>query len=132
MKIRQEGNIYDYQDKFEDLRVRNENGEDVTELQESSFLSGFIGGLRHEIRPVMRMITLVHAFESAKLQLIRNVLTKHWQDYQTKTNTNTSKFKPVNLTSYPSTTFKTAQLHQNFPCAPKPLNDTGENYYQVP
>lgn len=53
MRTRQEGTIWEYQDKFEDIRIRVEWI--MPNLVEAYFLSVFIGGLKDEIWPVLRM-----------------------------------------------------------------------------
>lgn len=79
-KMRQEGSVDEYQDKFEDLRIRMERV--MPHLGNDNFLCGFIGGfdyflcgfiggLRDEIRPMVRMLKptgLSHAFEIARFQ----------------------------------------------------------------
>ncbi len=80
MKIRQEGSVEDNQDKFEDLRIRMERV--LPALDENYFLSGFIRGIRYEIRPMVRMFrptSLTYAFEIAKLQEQLLQLTIQWQ-----------------------------------------------------
>lgn len=54
MRIRQEGSVVDYQDKFEELRVRMETL--MLGLEQPCFLSIFIGGLRDNIRPMVKML----------------------------------------------------------------------------
>ncbi|XP_021653075.2 uncharacterized protein LOC110644554 [Hevea brasiliensis] len=69
MKMRQEGTVEEYQDKFEDRRIRLERV--MPNLGEAYFLSAFVGGLRDDIRPMVRMMkptTLFHDFEIAKYQ----------------------------------------------------------------
>lgn len=69
MKMRQEGSIEDYQDRFEDPGIRMERV--MPHLGEDYFLGGFIGGLRDEIRPMVRVLIstyLSHAFEIARFQ----------------------------------------------------------------
>lgn len=48
MRLRQENSVEEYQDEFEDTRIRLERL--MPELSESYFLFGFIGGLKDEIR----------------------------------------------------------------------------------
>lgn len=85
IKIRQDGSVEEYQDKFEELRVHMERV--MPHLRKAYFLSVFIGGLKDEIRSMLRMIrpigglkdeirpmlrmiptTLSHAFEIARFQ----------------------------------------------------------------
>lgn len=125
MKMRQEGFIGDYQDKFEDIRVRMERF--APALEENYFLSGFIGGLRDEIRPMVRMLrptNLAHAFEIARLQeqLLHNngkpalASKPTFTFYKNTSNSNT--INPQSLT------YITAQLHHNFPYTTKPPNES--------
>ncbi len=68
MKLRQENSLEEYQDIFEDLRIRMESV--MPDLGEAYFLSAFIGGLKDEIRLIVRMMkpaTLVDAIEIARL-----------------------------------------------------------------
>lgn len=69
MKIRQERTIEDYQVRFENVRIRVERLR--PSLDEAYFLSVFVGGLKDDIRPLIRMLrptTLAHAFQIAKFQ----------------------------------------------------------------
>lgn len=54
IKIRQDGSVEEYQDKFEELRVHMERV--MPHLRKAYFLSVFIGGLKDEIRSMLRMI----------------------------------------------------------------------------
>lgn len=63
MRIRQEGTIEEYMDGFEDVRIKLERV--MPSLGEPYSLSVFIGGLRDEVRPLVRMrkpTTLAQAF----------------------------------------------------------------------
>ncbi|XP_027120880.2 uncharacterized protein [Coffea arabica] len=80
-KLRQEGSIEEYQEKFEELKplmlikIRN--------LDENYFISNFISGLKEEIKPMIRMLkpaTLVEAFELSQ-----------WQEYSLKVQNKHSK-----------------------------------------
>ncbi|XP_057986530.1 uncharacterized protein LOC110636696 [Hevea brasiliensis] len=69
IKLRQEGSLEEYQDEFEELRIRIERL--MPELGESYFLFAFMGGLKDEIRMVVRMmkpVSLSQAIEVARLQ----------------------------------------------------------------
>lgn len=44
MKLRQENSVEEYQDEFEDMRIRLERL--MLELGETYFLSNFIGGMK--------------------------------------------------------------------------------------
>lgn len=52
MQVRQDGSIGMYQDKFEELKVRMKIL--MPNLGESYFLFVFIGGIKNEIRPMVR------------------------------------------------------------------------------
>lgn len=54
MQVRQDGSIGMYQDKFEELKVRMKIL--MPNLGESYFLFVFIGGIKNEIRPMVRML----------------------------------------------------------------------------
>lgn len=69
MKLRQIGTVEEYQSEFEDVRVRLEGF--MPNLGETYFLSGFVGGLKVDIRPMVRMMkpsSLPQAFQVAKFQ----------------------------------------------------------------
>lgn len=69
MRIRQEGTIEEYLNRFEDVRIILERI--MPSLEELSLLSILVGGLRDEVRPVVRMLkptTLAQAFQTARLQ----------------------------------------------------------------
>lgn len=69
MRTRQEGNMEEYQDRFEDIRIRVERV--MPSLGEAYFSSVFIGELRDDIRPIVRMLkpnTLASAFQIARFQ----------------------------------------------------------------
>lgn len=119
MRLMQEGSIEKYQDRLENIRVRMERV--LPELGESYFLSGFIEGLRDEIKPMVKMlrhIDLTHAIEEARLQEML-LLSTSKGPYTTKTPY--SQTKPI-TNNYNS--FKTSQLHKNFPYVTKPPNDS--------
>lgn len=123
--MRQEGIVEDYQDKFEDIRVRMERF--VPVLDEYYFLSGFIGGLRDEIRPMVRMLrptNLAHAFEIARLQ---EPLLQSYGNPTLAPKPTFTFYKPAlnsNTSNPQSLTYKTSQLYQNFPYATKPQNES--------
>ncbi|XP_057986676.1 uncharacterized protein LOC131171223 [Hevea brasiliensis] len=60
MKMRQEGSLKEYQDKFKDIKVRLERV--MPNLWEAYFLSGFIRGLRDDIRPMKNLPTTSQSF----------------------------------------------------------------------
>lgn len=69
MKLRQIGTVEEYQSEFEDVRVRLERF--MPNLGETYFLLGFVGGLKVDIRPMVRMMkpsSLPQAFQVAKFQ----------------------------------------------------------------
>lgn len=68
MRLRQEEGVADYEDQFEELRIRMEWL--LVDLREAYFLSTFIGGLKDEIRFMVRMLkptTLTQAVKIARL-----------------------------------------------------------------
>lgn len=80
-----------YKDKFEDLRVRLEKV--MPNLGENYFLSVFIGRLRDDIRPIVRMLkpmSVAHAFQIAKFQeqFLNNIkkAPPYYRTFQTKSN----------------------------------------------
>lgn len=80
-KLQQEGNVEEYQEKFEELKplmlIKNRN------LDENYYISSFISGLREEIKPMIRMLklaTLTEAFELSP-----------WQEYSVKVQNKHSK-----------------------------------------
>lgn len=78
MRIREEGTIEAYQDKFEDLRMV------MPSLGEPYFLYVFMGGLRDEIRPIVRVLkptNLAHAFWVVKFQEQFLINTKRMPAY---------------------------------------------------
>lgn len=54
MRVRQEGSVGKYQDKFEEPRVRMDTL--MLGLEEPYFLPVFIGGLRDDIRLMVKML----------------------------------------------------------------------------
>lgn len=54
LKLRQDGTLDEYQDKFENLRIRMDRV--LLELGESYFLSRFTCGLKDDIRPMVRIL----------------------------------------------------------------------------
>lgn len=69
MRIKQDGTTREYQDKFEEFRIKIEKI--MPSLREECFLSVFIGRLNDDIRPMVRIIkpnTLSQAFHVAKFQ----------------------------------------------------------------
>lgn len=69
MKMRQESSVGEYQDNYEDSRIRMERV--MPHLGEHCFLYCFIGGFKDEIRHMVRMLKpadLVYAFEIARFQ----------------------------------------------------------------
>ena len=68
-KLQQEGNVEDYQEKFEELKplllIKKRN------LDENYFISSFRSGLKEEIKHMVRMLkptTLTEAFELSQWQ----------------------------------------------------------------
>lgn len=126
MKLRQENSVEEYQDEFEDMRIRLERL--MPKLEESYFLFGFIGGLKDKIRLMVKMmkpVSLSEAVEVAKLQV--QLLDKD----QTKGG-NSNSFRSFRNT-YPNTTTsnQTAQTnptntytepYQAYPYPPRPPN----------
>lgn len=119
MRMRQEGTMEECQDKFEDIRIRLERL--MPNPGESYFLSSFIGGLRDDVRPMVRMMqpsTLAQAFKVAKFQ--KQILncgkkpTSYFKPYQTTLSsaTNTYNFGP----------YKNLQPPPSFPYFTKPPN----------
>lgn len=109
VKLRQENSVEEYHDEFEDIRIRLERL--MLELGESYFLSGFIGGLKDEIRLMVKMmkpVSLSQPMDMAKLQ--EQLLDK-------------SKLKG-NLTS----TFKTA-ISSNQPLNKNVEDQISSNYF---
>lgn len=120
VKSRQEGSIGEYQGRFEDIRIRVERV--MPNLGEGYFMSAFVGGLRHEIRLVVRMLrpnNLANAFQIAKFQEQFFNSTKKTNTYFRSASTN---FKPNSTAPTISNPFETSPLQQNFPHTSKPVN----------
>lgn len=120
MKMSQEDGVKKYQNKDENLRIRMERV--MPHLEEDYFLCGFIGGLKDEIRPMVRMHessnNLAHAFKIARFQ-------EQLLGYSKKTTFNS---KPAQVFSKPTTCMtnsfssKPNQTLPNYSYPPKPPN----------
>lgn len=75
MKLIQENSVEEYQDEFEDTRIRLERL--ILELGESYFLSRFIGGLKDGIRLMVKMMKSVSLSQSVDIaKLLERLLDK--------------------------------------------------------
>ncbi len=119
MRIRQEGTIEEYQDRFKDVRIRLERV--MPNLGEAYFLSVFMDGLKDDIRLVVRMMkpsTLSHAFEIAKFK--EQFLNSNKKNFA-YTKPYQNNFRSATYTSS-TPSYKSAQSHFTNSYTPKPIN----------